>query len=500
MPSTKISLTTPALPTCAICLDDGAQMTCEGNKHYFHHACFEQFVESSASAMKERSALLLDADVAGGEALLKLEGRICCPCVSCESHWSDAAVAKSVSDEIFELYLESRTKLKTARQLRESLESMRAVETPSECSADDAIDSVLLKASFEDARMCGRCLYGPVDLRGCEDLTSHHGERSGDGRVDNSCPRCHWFAADWGSWPRWDGRTPSQSAALRVSEAVETWRSLPRVIFRVESDDESEYSDDEPEPPPPPRAPAYEVPWADLTHAERTAATLLGYDEVLWDAGCNIIRARWAQLTEQDLDAATTLGFNSTNWDAALDEVEQRAEMLCAVQWADLTHAERTAATLLGFDEAIWDPEEWQWPEHLVRTRWAQLTALQAHAATALGYDSTAWDADIDEIEQEEAEQEEADADELLNAKLEDLVVTHRLWVETRRAERSDRRQAKYACATCEPLDGALTPSSCAKKARAGGSVPRRFGSQRPWRAKEPHRGARKLQALRGHT
>merc|ERR1719326_2067581 len=54
-------------------------------------------------------------------------------------------------------------------------------------------------------------------FRDCSDLRAHHGqlvktlsgEEEGEAarvvRIDNSCPRCGWFAAERKSWPKWDG-------------------------------------------------------------------------------------------------------------------------------------------------------------------------------------------------------------------------------------------------------------------------------------------------------
>lgn len=62
------------------------------------------------------------------------------------------------------------------------------------------------------AFMCGLCNFGPVDHVACSDLMTHHGEQRPGGRVhgrrvqvNNSCPRCGWFASDLDSWKTWDG-------------------------------------------------------------------------------------------------------------------------------------------------------------------------------------------------------------------------------------------------------------------------------------------------------
>ena len=55
-----------------------------------------------------------------------------------------------------------------------------------------------------NARMCGRCCYGPVEVQSCDDLLAHHGQRRHDGsRVSNRCPQCNWFATNFSDWPRY---------------------------------------------------------------------------------------------------------------------------------------------------------------------------------------------------------------------------------------------------------------------------------------------------------
>ncbi|CAE7473305.1 unnamed protein product, partial [Symbiodinium pilosum] len=64
-----------------------------------------------------------------------------------------------------------------------------------------------LAAAMDDPRQCGRCGFGPVDHRGCSDLSAHHGEVSipGGAAVSNQCPRCGWFVHRLTEWPLWDG-------------------------------------------------------------------------------------------------------------------------------------------------------------------------------------------------------------------------------------------------------------------------------------------------------
>ena len=62
--------------------------------------------------------------------------------------------------------------------------------------------------------------------------------------------------------------------------------------------------------------------WTDMTHAEKSAAMQLGFDEELWDAGetpapcCQ----SWASLSkdETQLAAAMHLGYSQEIWDLSL--------------------------------------------------------------------------------------------------------------------------------------------------------------------------------------
>ena len=229
--------------TCLICLEPVTEaplgqpryaVTCGGG-HFLHDACLESMLISNVEALRARSALVLEAETASTDALATLEGRVRCPMPSCSSGpWPDSLVATHVADEAFQTYLLGRTMLPAARELATALERARRSMGTAEggedlqAAADEALTCELLKASFAGrARQCARCFLGPVDLDGCANLASHHGESDGRGRVDNSCPRCGWFADSWEMWPVWDGRSARESGSMRVVDAVEAWRRLP---------------------------------------------------------------------------------------------------------------------------------------------------------------------------------------------------------------------------------------------------------------------------------
>lgn len=69
----------------------------------------------------------------------------------------------------------------------------------------------MLCAALPEAYQCGRCGFGPILHRNCDDLHAHHRQRVGNGtRLSNDCPRCGWFARSIKQWPRWNGRLPGE--------------------------------------------------------------------------------------------------------------------------------------------------------------------------------------------------------------------------------------------------------------------------------------------------
>ncbi|CAE8642648.1 unnamed protein product [Polarella glacialis] len=89
-----------------------------------------------------------------------------------------------------------------------------------------------LAATMDDARQCGRCGFGPVDHRGCSDLSSHHMEISVRGRnrstVSNACPRCDWFTGRLQDWPAWDGEM--QTVGGRAMFRQRVWCEVVVVV------------------------------------------------------------------------------------------------------------------------------------------------------------------------------------------------------------------------------------------------------------------------------
>ena len=61
-----------------------------------------------------------------------------------------------------------------------------------------------------------------------------------------------------------------------------------------------------------------EKSWAEMSDAERTAATVIGYDGASWDEGevPPICELPWGELGPREQRAARTLGYTPEEWEA----------------------------------------------------------------------------------------------------------------------------------------------------------------------------------------
>ena len=209
-PPAPTPVTKPAAPpttptfTCIVCFDDKSSvLTCSAG-HSVCSECFEPFLVSRSEELAKTNLLAAKADAAeaSGDARLfeKLAGVCHCPLLGhgCDAAtaFEERAVAMHVSEGAFAQYLSAKTLLPAARKVRDVLQKRAE-----------------LTSLFPNARQCGRCGHGPVELVGCSDLTTHHGEiRPGSERpVDNSCARCGWFSSDISQWPAWDPSRAGES-------------------------------------------------------------------------------------------------------------------------------------------------------------------------------------------------------------------------------------------------------------------------------------------------
>jgi hypothetical protein len=93
------------------------------------------------------------------------------------------------------------------------------LETFRSKTMEDIRLSLALKRQMPQARQCGSCGFGPVDIYGCADLVAHHGQAVGlRGRIQNTCPNCGWFASSSSEWPKWDGVVSGGSVTSQIVE------------------------------------------------------------------------------------------------------------------------------------------------------------------------------------------------------------------------------------------------------------------------------------------
>mgnify|MGYP006139151103 CR=1 FL=1 len=239
--------------TCIICLSEipvgeaDQLVRCPGSEsHAICDSCFEPYVRGCIEKLARTNLLASKAEKATADGkhaqALQLAGRIVCPLsgpcggCDCEKAFDDKTIALHVNPETFESYVEARSMLRKVQ---------RALQRGAE-----------LRALFPNARMCGRCRYGPVEHTGCASLTTHHGEAwrsqeslgimggharivmapdgritvrgpasTGDApalepaRIDNGCPACGWFASSIEEWQPWDGIVRTRGAVAGAGTA-----------------------------------------------------------------------------------------------------------------------------------------------------------------------------------------------------------------------------------------------------------------------------------------
>jgi hypothetical protein len=129
----------------------------------------------------------------------------------------------------------------TAKHAQSLLQTLINVDTTSSFNASGD-ELSMLASTMSDPRMCARCFYGPVDKTGCDNLSTHHNSYGNS----NACPRCHWFASNFNSWPVFDSSIYSQSGSAErifrtriISDLVLSVRSaaksllIPSIILHV---------------------------------------------------------------------------------------------------------------------------------------------------------------------------------------------------------------------------------------------------------------------------
>jgi hypothetical protein len=199
---------------CIICLQNfeparGALCNSVKARHFVCNADLDMWV------MNESASLRITDGVAGGV-----------PCPECKVAFHDTILARHITADGFQLYMESKHELfkRTAEEnSREQFEReldrlQREVGGHAAIAISRKLLVYQLRRSILDPRQCPSCGFGPVDPGdGCDDMLRHDGEPCwcgpGNGavqppapRISNACPRCGARPVSKGSWPQWDGR------------------------------------------------------------------------------------------------------------------------------------------------------------------------------------------------------------------------------------------------------------------------------------------------------
>lgn len=223
-------------------------VSCTKGDHAICGTCFAEYV----NGICEHSASVEIPLLSASERIRF--GRVFCPCAStaaggCASGaFEDIDVAKGLASDVstFASYMHMRSRLtiadevskvyETAQQaLQEEIALVRqnaaarggsnvSVTAASANAAGNLLLAKQLKQLMPGARQCQECGWGPMAFVACKDLSAHHGmqvatvtiegdddDEGADARqrsvkIDNSCPRCGWFAKNRNAWPKWDGK------------------------------------------------------------------------------------------------------------------------------------------------------------------------------------------------------------------------------------------------------------------------------------------------------
>jgi len=194
--------------TCLICFDKskyGVTATgCEegGEKHFVCRGCLAQYVTFVLDATDESDRRL--------EVHRKLGGLMRCPhhasgeTRGCGGTLPHARLKKELPRELFVRYCASKRAAEEHRQWEETNRN----------SQDPAVLRECLLREMPNAKQCRRCHYGPIDTYGCNNLNTHHGDKSwvrtqsghwSQASIRNQCPTCGWWASRSQEWPAWDG-------------------------------------------------------------------------------------------------------------------------------------------------------------------------------------------------------------------------------------------------------------------------------------------------------
>ena len=123
--------------------------------------------------------------------------------------------------------------------------------------------------------------------------------------------------------------------------------------------------------------------WRDLPSNVQRAASLLGYNQELWDNGGDEIHEVWRKeynhLSDEQKDAANSLGYSEKEW----EKHQCNYPKYNNYNWNELPSVAKRAAAVFGFNQKNWDEdasvEDW-------KKSYIELSEVQKDAAFLLGY------------------------------------------------------------------------------------------------------------------
>jgi len=178
------------------------------NQHYLCLPCFSAWVES-------------ESDIDGNpQKVIQNGGKIHCVCKQTHRCTSEAfgskLIASATSDDVYEKYLRAREFVVGKEAVSGALSNISLGTGSMNSVEQEQIRNMYRTGDGSySTYMCGQCQFGPIDHGWCNNLSTHHGEEKSNNTsasettprsvVNNSCPKCGWFADDIGAWPKWDG-------------------------------------------------------------------------------------------------------------------------------------------------------------------------------------------------------------------------------------------------------------------------------------------------------
>ena len=116
--------------TCIVCFVDCEQAVSCSNAHSLCYSCCEQLVRTAAEKLAQTNHLEATSREADEETRLELGGRIRCPCAKAggrgSAPYTDAALARAISEDSFAQYIQARTLLPIAERRAKHMRTHRA--------------------------------------------------------------------------------------------------------------------------------------------------------------------------------------------------------------------------------------------------------------------------------------------------------------------------------------------------------------------------------------